>query len=134
MDEFSPFYKLSRLIAKYLAEDIEISDEKELEDWLNQDEANRQLFNRLINGPSFNEWEKTLNSVNPEKSWAEFEKRLNGKPKRISLFNVLKYAAIVILLISVGTLITLYSQKSRNLQCYKELIQQRSFCNWQMEN
>lgn len=114
MDEVSSYYKLSQLIAKYLIEDIEIKDRQELENWLNQDDANLQLFNRLIENGSFEKWEETINSVNAEKGWSELEEVLEIKQKKgLRIYSITKYAAVFLLLIAISYLIVSNVQKNR---------------------
>src|SRR5829696_227101 len=100
-----PIHRLSELSFKYLQNKLDEEEAIELEDFINESEANRQLFDELTDQDRINEDLGHLYKMDADAVWDTIVKA-NPTLKKgtvVSLFRpTLKYAAAVILLAALG--------------------------------
>lgn len=95
------------LIGKLLNGDISPDERLWLENWMDESEANQELFNKLTNSDHLEKQLKYWNTIDNNAAW----KKLQGKlevaetPRRFKYLSLLKYAAAVLLLLSVSFLL-----------------------------
>lgn len=101
------------LIAKYFAKECDSNEEKELFDWVDKNQNNKELFNQVKQDIEILNISKSMNKVNVDKAWEKVENRIKeenedlsfveeNKTKRIGFSRVLKYAAMLIILMGIG--------------------------------
>ena len=107
------------LIIKYFRNECDIAERQDVESWINISEENRKIFINLKE--IWETAEKAPDNINPdfEKAWGNIqqktglqEKQTKQETKRISLKQILKVAAVILIIIGFGTLIQLYTTKS----------------------
>ena len=100
---------INDIISKYLTGNASMSEKKQLISWLKEDEGNKTLFNEIKDIYIASGTIKLIDQ-NHDQSWNEFHKNVSA-PKTIKFTGILKYAAITILAMVVGSAITQYSKK-----------------------
>ena len=105
--------KYWELIAKYLTDECDEQETNELFNWIDEDDLNKQLFDSAINDLKMINLNKSMNKVNVDSAWDKLKGRieedeqtvptLENKVIRTLHFSaILKYAAAIIILISIG--------------------------------
>ena len=98
---------VAELIGKLLKGDILPDEDLWLKNWANESEANRELFNKLTDPDHLERQLDYWNSIDNNSAW----KKLQGKlevtetPRRFKYLPLLKYAAAILLLLSVSFLV-----------------------------
>lgn len=96
-------FKTGATIASKILEASNSKDNKQLQEWLNQKSSNKDLFEKLSN-PSYRDaYNENLKQFNTTKAWDNIEyKLLQSNKKRTFTFGFYKYAAISLLVLSLG--------------------------------
>ena len=103
------------LIAKYFANECNQEEENELFEWINQNPGNKELFNQVKQDIEILKISKSMNKVNVDKAWVKVRNRIQEEDENLPLVeeyntrvirfsSVLKYAAMVIVLLGIGIL------------------------------
>ena len=101
------------LIAKYYANECNQDEKDELFTWLDKDEENHILFNQIKQDLEIININKSMNKVNVDSAWDKVKNRIQEdeqdlpiieetKTRILQFSSVLKYAAAIIILISIG--------------------------------
>ena len=88
-------------IVRYLKDEITEQEKKELIDWINSSEENRLYFEEIAD-TWYSSGISDENTFNADKAWQQFYARHYIMSTRHSLRKVLKYAAVILLLVSIG--------------------------------
>ncbi|MCK5028468.1 MAG: FecR domain-containing protein [Bacteroidales bacterium] len=107
------------LIAKYLANECDKDEIDNLFNWINESEENKILFNQVKQDLKIINIDKSMNKINVDSAWEKLKDRIEEdeqalpiieerKSRRLHAPFVLKYAAAIILLVSVGFFTTKY--------------------------
>ncbi|TAJ13965.1 DUF4974 domain-containing protein [Marinilabiliaceae bacterium JC017] len=102
MEDISQIIKISELIAKECCGDITSSEIEYLNQWIQEDAANRQIYERLKNADRYEEWQTRYASSAEKADWANFKTSL-PESKLISIGRkVLQYAAVILIPLTLG--------------------------------
>lgn len=126
------------LIAKYYADECNQDEKDELFKWLDEDKENHILFNQIKQDLEIININKSMNKVNVDSAWEKVKNRIQEdeqdlpeieetKTRVLQFSSVLKYAAAIIILVSIGFFSTKVYQRisSKNLTyTYAELNEQ----------
>ncbi len=94
-------YKIAKLIAKSVAKTLSSHEKEELDKWL-EDESAQKLFNKITDTNNLNAKYDFYQSVNIDKHYAQLNKKIN-RIKTIALVKqISKYAAVIVLCLSVS--------------------------------
>lgn len=115
MNNYQPYFDLGKLIAKYLRNELTEQEKDELEQWLQADEHNQELFKKLTDQTIIDSELETLEANDKDKAWENIVKK-TGFKKTNRTKTTLKlwpsYAAAVIILIALGVTLTRYRHTS----------------------
>lgn len=99
--QYSEAYRISQLLAKFLAKTITTEEEAELNRWRNRNENNRLLFEEICNAETQKERNQFIQQINVTHAWKQTQKRLSAPTKKNrNLFIYGSIAATIALLIS----------------------------------
>ena len=95
------------LIGKLLNGDISPDEHLWLENWMDESEANQELFNKLTNPDHLEKQLKYWNTIDNSEAWKKLQGKLEvaERPHRFKYLSLLKYAAAVVMLLTVSILI-----------------------------
>ena len=105
------------LIAKYYANECNQNEIDELFSWVEISNENKELFNQIKKDLEIINLSKSMNNVNVDSAWEKVKNRIledneslpkleESNVRKISFTSVLKYAAMVIVLIGLGIITT----------------------------
>lgn len=115
MNNYQPYFDLGKLIAKYLRNELTEQEKDELEQWLQADEHNHELFKKLTDQTIIDSELETFEANDKDKAWKNIVKNTGFKSanrKKTTLKLWPSYAAAVILLIALGVTLTRYRHTS----------------------
>ncbi|SIN65625.1 FecR family protein [Chitinophaga niabensis] len=101
------YFRISELMAAFSTGSQTEEDEKELQLWLQEDERNQRLWERLMNRETYEENNRLSGKFPANEAWAKIEASLDNDSKVRKMKpwrNIMKYAAILLGVLSVGTL------------------------------
>jgi len=101
------------LIAKYYANECDQNELDELNKWISEKEENRKLFNQVKIDLEILNISKSMNKINVDSAWDKVKNRIeeadenesvaiNNNSRVIQFAKVLKYAAMIILVVGIG--------------------------------
>jgi len=107
------------LIAKYLSNECDKDETDHLFRWIAKSEENKLLFEKVKRDLNLINTNKSMNKINVDSAWEKLKDRIEEeeqtlpiidkpKVKRLQLPFLLKYAAAIILIVSVGYFTTKY--------------------------
>ena len=102
------------LIGKLLNGDISSDERLWLKNWMDESEANQALFNKLTDPEHLEKQLKYWNKIDNHSAWEKLQGKLETTEKthRFKYSSLLKYAAAVVLLLTVSILIYQGNDKS----------------------
>ncbi|NOY96810.1 MAG: FecR family protein [Chlorobi bacterium] len=113
MDFTSYYLRIAELIALEVTGELNVSEKEELSKWLSSASENIKLYNKIKS--QLLESSKNKIDIQKELAWSIIERETSKLGKPNIYVNFLKYAAIVILLLSVsGIIYWNFSNKSGN--------------------
>ncbi|NHA03542.1 FecR family protein [Mucilaginibacter sp. HC2] len=115
MNNYQPYFDLGKLIAKYLRNELTEQEKDELEQWLQADEHNPELFKKLTDQTIIDSELETFEANDKDKAWKNIVKKTGFKKTnrtKATLKLWPSYAAAVILLIALGVTLTRYRHTS----------------------
>lgn len=94
--------RIAQLIEDYMQnQDCEM--QPELQQWLNESDANKQMFDRIVNGRDWEEKFKHYDKLKQSISWAELQdKRKKGSNFRLIWYRAIQVAAVLLVTLVVG--------------------------------
>ncbi|NOW93518.1 FecR family protein [Mucilaginibacter sp. SG564] len=109
------------LIGKLLNGDISPDEHLWLENWMDESEDNRELFNKLTDPDHLEKQLKYWNTIDNNAAWQKLQGKLDviETPRRFKYLSLLKYAAVVLLLLSVSFLLYRGNERSEKKQVNK---------------
>src|SRR3989304_9380878 len=103
MEDLSPFLKIARIIAKEKLNGLTDEESKALQDWLAENDKNKQLYSELRNNNNLINEFKELESYHTKEAWNKVKILINSdkRPKVLPFIpNMFKYAAAVIIFVT----------------------------------
>ena len=121
MEQFDPYYKISKLVIKSLRGELNALEQEELEIWLQESDHNKELFEKITNQEFINPELVSFSENNKSSAWENIQKATSyNESSRVGfLIKRLKYAAVIAFLI-ISTVL-LY----RKDQTIKKQVQQK---------
>ncbi len=100
---------ISRLLTLHLSGEINVDEQRQLDHWLNEDESHKRLLQDLANQESNKDRQAIINRIDMAKEWSTFQKKITPEKKVIGMnwMGALKYAAVIVLPLLIGTYILL---------------------------
>jgi len=96
-------FNVAGLIAKYVVGNIGPQEQTELDQWKNESEHNKLLFDRLVHADTLRELHSKTGHHNSATAWNRFRRKQESQKRRFVLFR-LGYAAMFLILFSAGYL------------------------------
>ena len=120
------------LLAKYYSNECSHEEMQELFNWLKESNENEILFNKVKQDLELININKSMNKVNVDSAWEKLKNRIEedeeivpvvkiSDKKAVRFISLLKYAAIALVLISVGLFSTKVYQKIENRGLISEI-------------
>lgn len=104
MTQLEDYMHLPYLIVKSMAEDLTPEEQKELDDWLEESDGNRALYQRMTLREGRKDREEVIRALHKERGWQQFEASLPGYRRRI-VWRRLNLVAAVLLPLLVGVFV-----------------------------
>jgi transmembrane sensor len=111
MNNYQPYFDLGKLIAKYLRKELTEQEQDQLEQWLQADTRNQELFKKLTDQTIIDSELETFETNNKDKAWKNIVKKTGFKSttrKSAASKPWPAYAAAIVLLIALGVTLTRY--------------------------
>lgn len=105
IDSFHISLHISRLIADYLAASLSEVGQQELNDWLNQDKANQELFEKIVATHNLQESIHKFSEYDITKGRNKVEEKIKSRNRKKNIYRITRYAAAILLPIISTTLI-----------------------------
>jgi transmembrane sensor len=104
MNNYQPYFNTGELIAKHLRGELTAAENEQLEQWLQSDPHNRDLFNKLSDGSLINQELEIYAASEKEQAWENIVAKTGYKAssKKRNLKQLIPYAAAVVLLVATG--------------------------------
>ncbi|MEZ2334600.1 FecR family protein [Mucilaginibacter sp. RCC_168] len=115
MNNYQPYFDLGKLIAKYLQKELTEQEQDELEQWLQADEHNQELFKKLTDQTIIDSELETFEANDKNKAWRNIVKKTGFKSparKKTTIKSWPAYAAAIVILIALGVTLTRYRNAS----------------------
>jgi ferric-dicitrate binding protein FerR (iron transport regulator) len=115
MNNYQPYFDLGKLIAKYLRQELTDQEKDQLEQWLQSDTRNQELFRKLTDEATVDSELETFEANDKDKAWKNIVKKTGFKSitrKKTPTRLWPAYAAAVIILIALGVTLTRYRNTS----------------------
>lgn len=115
MNNYQPYFDLGKLIAKYLRNELTEQEQDQLEQWLQSDTHNQELFKKLTDQTIVDSELETFETNNKDKAWKNIVKKTGFKSstrKSAATKPWLAYAAAIVILIALGITLTRYRNTS----------------------
>jgi transmembrane sensor len=98
-------FKVAELLAAFFTGSQTESDKKELEQWVKEDKRNKYLSDRLLNKETYEENSRLQERFPADQAWVKIKPYLDNNVWRMKPWrSMLKYAAILLITVSVGVL------------------------------
>ncbi|MBB6111960.1 FecR family protein [Mucilaginibacter lappiensis] len=115
MNNYQPYFDLGKLIAKYLRNELTEQENDQLEQWLQADMHNQELFRKLTDETLIDSELETFEANDKDKAWKNIVKKTRFKRisrKKSTTKKWPAYAAAIIILITIGVTLTRYRNTS----------------------
>ncbi len=113
------YYKISDLIYREFVGELSKEETNELHNWIDSNDRNKQYYQKLFTAYSLDKI-KRLSEVNTDLAWKKFN---NTYRKKTNLSVVVRYAALIVLIVSIGGLLYLKEKKSIQPKVVSHLIE-----------
>lgn len=97
------YFDIARLIARFLSNEIGEEEQEELTQWRNESPENEHLFQEICKEENIKRNLQKRQSFHLEDGWEGVQKKIQRHRFRQRIFNVCKYAAILILPLAIAT-------------------------------
>jgi len=111
MNNYQPYFDLGKLIAKYLRKELTEQEQDQLEQWLQSDTRNQELFKKLTDQTIIDSELETFETNDKDKAWKNIVKKTGFKSttrKSAASKPWPAYAAAIVLLVALGVTLTRY--------------------------
>ncbi len=96
-------FNIARLISKSFAQTITTSEKEELKVWLDRDKNNQALFEKILKEKHLNKNIENLKKYDIRSELKDIHQKIRvNHPKRINISQILRYAAVIILPITLA--------------------------------
>ena len=79
MNNYQPYFDLGKLIAKYLRKELTEQEQDQLEQWLQSDTRNQELFKKLTDQTIIDSELETFETNDKDKAWKNIVKKTGFK-------------------------------------------------------
>ncbi|MCR8668916.1 FecR family protein [Aestuariibaculum sp. M13] len=93
-------YRIAELISKSIMGTIELAEKAELDHWLQNEEASK-LYQEIVDQKKLNDKYKFYQSIRTDKKFNQLQQKIKKSNRVKKIKNVLKYAAVLVVLLSV---------------------------------
>lgn len=116
MNNYDSYFDLGQLIAKYMQNELSEQEKLQLDQWIEADTRNQELFKKLTDEHQLNNELETFSTTNKTKAWQNITKSTEFKRKNNNL-RWIGYAAAVILLAALTVTLNKHSttEQTHNL-------------------
>ncbi|MEL7585878.1 MAG: hypothetical protein AAGU19_04125 [Prolixibacteraceae bacterium] len=104
MENINQIFQLSRIIAKMKSGEMRDFETEYLNEWLRQSTENERILNKILNEENRNKREDLFKQIDLEKAWKKSFIKIEQE-KRISFIRIYKYAAAILLPLTILTLV-----------------------------
>lgn len=113
--------RIKALLLKSIREGLEPLEQQELNDWINQEEANRELYQELHDEPRLAEAMQKLSGIDEKLGWQKLQSRLADQKSNTNLpvhrvhflrRSWVRYAAAAVVVFAVATTYLLLTKKN----------------------
>lgn len=115
MNNYQPYFDLGKLIAKYLRQELTDQEKDQLEQWLQSDTRNQELFKKLTDETIIDSELETFDTNDKDKAWKNIVKKTGFKSitrKKTATRLWPACAAAVIVLIALSVVLIRYRNTS----------------------
>ena len=114
MNNYQSYFDLGKLIAKYLRQELTIEEKDQLEQWLQADTRNQELFRKLTDEVTIDSELETFEANDKDKAWQNIVKKTGFKniTRKKTAAKLWPYAAAIIVLIASAITLTRYFNTS----------------------
>ena len=115
MNNYQPYFDLGKLIAKYLRQELTDQEKDQLEQWLQSDTHNQELFRKLTDETIIDSELESFETNDKDTAWKAIVKKTGFKSiarKKNTTKPWPTYAAAAIILIALGVTLTRYLKAS----------------------
>lgn len=106
------YFYIAKLISQYLSESIDDEQLLELNNWRNENTKNEALFQKLTDNRNFEKYSQESQKFNKNEAWNNVNSRIRFFRRKDIIKNVLKYAAVLLIPISVATFLLISKTES----------------------
>lgn len=99
---------INQLICRRLLGSITEEEEKELQEWLQADQANRDFYDSFIEENTLSRQFRKYRSINDEEAWETFEENVIRQKSKTVVLRIVRYAAVFLLLAAAGATVWWY--------------------------
>ncbi|AYL95583.1 FecR family protein [Mucilaginibacter celer] len=110
MTNYNAHFDLGHLVAKYMQGKLSDHENIELEQWLQADNRNRELFKKLTDEHSLKEKLEIFSATDKSAAWQNIVKNTGYKSKPNKTRRI-AYAAVIALLVALGISLTRHQQQ-----------------------
>jgi len=126
MENLDRIFEIARLIAKEKTGSLSDSENKLLQNWLEESDRNKEKYQKLQNGEKLINELNELKKFDEQKAFKKIEQIISTERKQLKVFrfvpNIIKYAAAVAVLFVCSYLIVKISKKQEVAQYTKNTI------------
>ena len=104
-------FTIAALIAKYITGDIEPHEKAALDNWKNESEHNKILFEKVMHPDALQRWQQKAQHYDTSVGWERYlhkQHKMRAQKRRGFLLRTTRYAAIFLLLLSAGYLFYIF--------------------------
>ena len=96
-------FKIAEILAALFTGSQTEKDQREFDEWVKEQEDNKAFADKLLDPNRYEENRRALRKFQAKEVWNKIDARLGEPTKKIPLWkNVVRYAAVVLVLLSVG--------------------------------
>lgn len=96
------YIRIATLIAKEVIGELSLTEQVELNSWLNEDAGNKRLYDKIRNSSEFNSWLEKYHNINIVSGWGKIVPVISKRKRQLVFHTLLKYAAIILFPIIIG--------------------------------
>ncbi|MBD0830633.1 FecR family protein [Aestuariibaculum sediminum] len=123
MDEINKQFEYSELLAGKVLDALTDEQKKQLLEWEEEVDGNRELAENILNAYSYNEWQEKIKTIDTVEAWASFLDRMDSsakKPGKVVKLNMFKWMSAAAAVLVVGLALFTIFNKTGNLKPIEE--------------
>ncbi|MDP4184608.1 MAG: FecR domain-containing protein [Bacteroidota bacterium] len=114
MEEYTDYKRITDLIVKEIDESINKEEQTELTNWLNEKNENRILYDKIRSSTNFKVWKEAYEQIDITTGRENVSHRLLKEKRYRFGMRILKYAAVILLPLFIGSSIYFFYRSSYN--------------------